>query len=86
MDDILHLHGYVGTSAISHQGLVDISPALLHNHKKCQPFMGGNHESSEVRGHNKPSITSCKCSRLLLKLNWQITAISVLTIHVNLQL
>lgn len=58
MDDILHLHGYVGTSAISHQGLVDISPALLHNHKKCQPFMKGDHESSEVFRHKKPSVTA----------------------------
>ncbi|XP_078333972.1 metal cation symporter ZIP8-like isoform X2 [Crassostrea virginica] len=58
LDDILHLHGYVGVSGISHQGLVDISPALLQNHKKCQQLRGDKHENSEVKGHAKPSATA----------------------------
>ncbi|XP_048728095.1 metal cation symporter ZIP14-like isoform X3 [Ostrea edulis] len=54
LDDILRLHGYIDVSDISHQGLVEISPALLHNYNKCRQNRR-DHESSEGRRHKKPS-------------------------------
>ncbi|XP_062567238.1 metal cation symporter ZIP8-like isoform X2 [Saccostrea cucullata] len=58
LDDILRLHGYKSGTDISHKGLVEISPALLHNHRTCQQNGGSYHKSSEGKGRKTPSATA----------------------------